>query len=399
MRLLQLKSCLSLIALIVVLPGAETAGADPQAEPGAKQFIEIPGRSAVAWSVDQAQAWYASIDWPIGANFVPSTAINQLEMWQKETWDPETIDRELGWAAAIGMNTMRVYLHDLPWQQDSAGYLDRMDQYLTIADRHGIRTLFVFFDSVWHPYPKPGKQPDPTFGLHNSGWVQSPGIEILNDSDRQDELKPYVQGVLRRFKDDKRVLAWDLFNEPDNTNLVSYGPKSETPDLDYQTKSKRAGELVEKSFRWARQVDPSQPLTVGVWTGAGWAKNPKRIALLSLQHSDVISFHSYSGPEQTRKIVQRLARYGRPLICTEYMARSAGSTFETILPIFAEHRVGAINWGLVSGKSNTIYPWKSWQKPFSAEPEPWFHDVFRQDGQPYSQAETDFIKNTVSQTK
>jgi hypothetical protein len=221
----------------------------------------------------------------------------------------------------------------------------------------------------------------------------------LNDSNRQDALKPYVQGVLRKFKADDRVLAWDLFNEPDNANFTSYGPKSKTPDLDYKTKSKRAAELLQKAFRWAREVDPSQPLTVGVWTGAGWVENPKGVALLSLQHSDVISFHSYSGPEPTRKIVQRLARYGGPLICTEYMARSAGSTFETILPIFAEHRVGAINWGLVAGKSNTIYPWKSWQKPFSDEPEPWFHDVFHQDGQAYRAEETELIKKIVSKTK
>jgi hypothetical protein len=385
-----------LILLSLVMFANHLAGAEPQ---DSQQFAEIPGRSQVAWSVDKANQWYASIDWPVGANFVPSTASNQLEMWQAETWDPQTIERELGWAADIGMNAMRVYLHDIPWQQDSTAFLNRIDEYLSVADKQGIRTLFVFFDSVWHPHPKPGPQPEPTPGLHNSSWVQSPGIEILNDSDRQDTLKPYVQGVLGRFKDDERVLAWDLFNEPDNANFVSYGPRSETPDLNYNTKSKRAAELIQKTFEWSREIDPAQPLTVGVWSGAGWAEKPSGVALLSLQHSDVISFHSYSRSEPTRKIVERLARYGRPLICTEYMARSAGSNFESILPIFAKHKVGAISWGLVQGRSNTIYPWKSWNEPFAAEPEPWFHDIFRQDGTPYRQQETEFIKNTVSSTK
>jgi hypothetical protein len=353
-------------------------------------------RTLPNWPARKANAWYAKIDWPVGANFVPSTAINQLEMWQSQTWDPETIGRELGWAAKIGMNTMRVYLHDIPWGQDAEGFLERIDDYLTIADKHGIRTIFVIFDSVWHPHPRPGKQLDPIPGVHNSGWVQSPGITILDDPQRQDELKPYVQSVLRRFKDDKRVLAWDLFNEPENTNQSSYGPTSAHPDLDQATKEKRAIELTKKTFQWARQVNPTQPLTVGVWTGAGWSDNPHGMALLSLRNSDVISFHSYGGPEQTRKIVERLAKFGRPLICTEYMARSAGSTFKEILPIFKEHRVAAINWGLVAGRSNTIYPWSSWKKPFNSEPDPWFHDIFRKDGTPYRKSEVDFIMGSIS---
>lgn len=160
-----------LILLSLVMFANHLAGAEPQ---DSQQSAEIPGRSHVAWSVDKANQWYASIDWPVGANFVPSTASNQLEMWQAETWDPQTIERELGWAADIGMNAMRVYLHDIPWQQDSTAFLNRIDEYLSVADKHGIRTLFVFFDSVWHPHPKPGPQPEPTPGLHNSSWVQSP---------------------------------------------------------------------------------------------------------------------------------------------------------------------------------------------------------------------------------
>src|SRR6201996_2741363 len=175
------------------------------------------------WTPEQAQTWYNSHPWLVGANFVPSTAINQLEMWQADTVDPITIDRELGYAQSIGMNTMRVFLHDLAWREDPEGFYSRVDKFLEIADQHGIKPLFVIFDGVWNPYPKPGTQPVPVPGRHNSGWVQSPGRIYLEDPAKQNELKPYVVGLLTRYKDDSRVLGWDLFNEPDNPNRQAYG--------------------------------------------------------------------------------------------------------------------------------------------------------------------------------
>lgn len=343
------------------------------------------------WPAERANAWYGGQPWPVGANFVPSTAINQLEMWQAETFDPETIDRELGWAAGIGMNTMRVFLHDIPWRQDAEGFCGRIDRYLEIAHRHGIRTMFVIFDGVWHPEPKAGRQSDPRPGVHNSGWVQSPGKAILGDPARQDALKPYVQGLLRRYGGDARVLMWDLFNEPDNPNANSYGAKGSQIELDPDTKAARAAELLEKAFRWAREVNPAQPLTAGVWVG-DYLSKPSPIARLMLDQSDVITFHSYDKPPRARQLTEGLKALKRPVVCTEYMARGNGSTFETILPIFKEHRVGAYCWGLVDGKSQTTCAWSTWQEPARGEPDPWFHDVFRRDGTPYRPEEADFLR-------
>ena len=363
----------------------------PAAEDGLKplpNYQPIPGR----WSVDKANAWYDSVEWPVGANFVPSTAINQLEMWQAETFDPETIDRELGWAASIGMNSMRTFLHDIPWREDREGFFARVDKYLEIADKHGIRTMFVIFDAVWNPLPKAGKQPEPTPGLHNSGWVQSPGKEILGDPKRHDELKPYVIDVISRYKDDKRVLIWDLFNEPDNSNV---GKWISTPaqDLDWREKNLRAVQLLEKTYRWAREVNPSQPLTSGVWGETDWFGDRERIEQVSLLNSDVISFHTYDNTEKSNRLVRELLnKVDRPLLCTEYMARGAGSTFEGTLPTFHQNRIGAYNWGLVNGKSQTIYPWDSWKQAYTEEPNPWFHDIFRKDGTPYRKAEVQLIK-------
>ncbi len=348
------------------------------------------------WSVERVNAWYDTIPYPVGANYVPASAINQLEMWQEATFDPERINFELNKASEIGMNTMRVFLHDLAWKEDSQGFFERVDTFLEIAENNGIRVMFVLFDGVWNPYPKAGLQPEPKPHTHNSGWVQSPGKEILEDSEKQDDLKPYVQAVISRYKNDKRVLIWDLFNEPDNSNAGNYGGGSEQPDLPQPDKRKRALELMEKAYRWAREVNPSQPLTTGVWGKPTWLDKPNDISAFSLEHADVISFHSYSGPDQTAEIVNKLKDYERPVFCTEYMARNGGSTFQKILPILHENRVAAYNWGLFNGKSQTIYPWDSWKKNYMGEPDPWFHDVFRENGEPYDPKETRLIASLAS---
>ncbi len=341
------------------------------------------------WSADRANAWYAGLPWPAGANFVPSTASNQFEMWQAETWDPETIDRELGWAAGIGFNVMRVYLHDMLWAADAEGFEKRIDEYLAIADKHGIKTMLVLFDSVWDPFPKLGPQKEPVPHVHNSRWLQSPHIDIQKDPSRYEELKPYVTGILTRFKDDPRVLAWDLFNEPGNP-VPQYQPKE---GWTREEKEQAHLILLGKIFDWAREVNPSQPLTVGVWVDVGRRTNPvPSLDKLMLERSDIITFHSYSPLPAVKTAVTWLKRSGRPIICTEYMSRGSGSTFETVMPYLKDQNVGAINWGLVDGRSQTIYPWDSWDKQYTAEPDPWFHDIFRKDGTPYDEKETTLIR-------
>jgi len=337
------------------------------------------------WTPEEANAWYAKQPWPVGANYVPATAISQLEMWQAETFDPKRIDLELGWAESLGFNTMRVFLHNIPWDTDSKAYLDRIEQFLKICEKHKIRPMFVFFDSCWNPVVKPGKQPEPRPHVHNSGWVQSPGAAILDDPAQHDSLKPYVQGVISHFKDDKRIIAWDLYNEPNNDNG---GRFKETEAKD---KFAKALMLLKKAFVWAREAEPSQPVCTGIWIG-DFAKPPE-FEKFQLENSDIINFHVYANLETTRKKVEALKVYNRPLICTEYMARPEGSTFEAILPFFAQEKVAAYNWGFVDGKSQTIYPWDSWKKEYKGEPDPWFHDIFRKDGTPYKEDEVKLIRS------
>ncbi len=351
---------------------------------------------AERWTKEKAWTWYDQQPWLVGSNFNPSTSINQLEFWQAESFDEETIRRELEWSADLGMNLHRVYLHNLLWDQDSTGFLDRIDTYLSIAQKNGIKTMLVLLDDVWHPVPKLGKQPDPVPHLHNSGWVQAPGAEILGDSSRHDELKGYIKGVMSHFAEDERVLVWDVYNEPDNVA----GQKGRA-ELEVKNKQAFSLALLKKVMRWSREVNPSQPITVGIWRGEikHWG-NPDSLPPVDrfmIQNSDVISFHAYDGEiENVKEKIHQLEKYGRPLLCTEYLARGAGNTFESVLPVFKEKKIAAINWGFVSGKTNTIYPWASWSREFDAEPEIWHHDILRTDGSPYSEAEVQFLKELIS---
>jgi hypothetical protein len=338
------------------------------------------------WSSEQANQWYARQPWLVGANFIPSDAINELEMFQAATFNPVLIDKELGMAESIGMNTMRVFLQDQLWQQDSAGFVKRLDTFLTIASKHHIRPLLVLFDSCWEQDPHLGPQHPPIPGVHNSGWVQSPGKARLLDKRVEPQLEAYVVGIVGAFAKDDRVLGWDVWNEPDNrgNDLVA----------DEAAKVARVNELLPKAFAWARSAHPTQPLTSGVWRG-NWSDPAKESATVKIQlaESDVISFHSYDWPEAFEARIQSLLPLGRPLICTEYMARGNGSTFDNSLPIARKYHVAAINWGFVAGKTQTYLPWDSWDKPYvRTQPAVWFHEVFRQDDTPYRQHEVDLIR-------
>jgi hypothetical protein len=384
---------IALVALATTVMQAVTqAGAQAQAPPTPPTPTAKPSSAPMVagrWSEQKAADWYRQQPWLVGSNYIPANAINELEMWQADTFDPATIDKELGWAASLGMNTMRVFLHDLPWQQDADGFKKRIDQFLQIADKHKIKPMFVLFDSCWDPFPQLGKQRAPKPGVHNSGWLQSPGAKALQDAKEYPRLEAYVKGVVGAFANDRRILAWDVWNEPDNMNQNSYRTQEPANKIALVTT------LLPQVFTWARAAKPQQPLTSGVWRG-DWSTEAKMSEMDKIQiaQSDVISFHNYDAGEEFDKRVTWLTRYNRPLLCTEYMARGNKSTFQGTLPIAKKHRVAAYNWGLVAGKTQTFLPWDSWQKPYTdREPAIWFHEVFKQDGSPYLADEVALIKS------
>jgi len=357
---MRIKFLLSLSLLLVI------DYAVAQKSKNSLSNIPSPGK---VWSAEKANAWYKEHKWLTGANYIPASAINQLEMWQAETFDPATIDKELGWAQSIGFNTMRVFLHHIAWEVDQVGFKKRMSDYLSIADKHGIKTMFVFFDDCWNKEPKAGLQPIPKPGIHNSGWVQDPGQKESYDSTGFPKLEKYVTDILTHFAKDRRILLWDLYNEPGNS-----GKK----DSSYH--------LLTKVFQWSRAVNPDQPLSVGLWD---WSF--EKLNAFQFNNSDIITYHNYDETPQHRRVIEVLKAGGRPLICTEYMARTRNSRFSTILPLLKDKNVGAINWGFVEGKTNTIYAWDT-PMPDGGQPVEWFHDIFKRDGTPYREDEVNLIK-------
>jgi hypothetical protein len=329
------------------------------------------GFTQARWSEAKANEWYAKQGWLRGSNYQPATAINQLEMFQAATFDIATIDKELGWAENLGFNVMRVYLHHLLWTADKEGFKKRLDSYLAVSSKHKIKTLFVFFDDCWNDTAWVGKQPAPKPGVHNSGWVRDPGTMLYNHPDTMAVLEAYIKDVLSTFKNDQRILMWDLYNEPgNNRQFIKSMP------------------LLQNVFKWAKEVNPSQPITAGVWNNAD---NYRELNKFQLENSDVITYHNYSYIDNHKNAIDTLRRFKRPLICSEYMARRNGSVFQLIMPLLKKENVGAINWGFVSGKTNTIFAWDT-PIPSGNEPPLWFHDIYRQDGTPFSKYEVDFIK-------
>jgi hypothetical protein len=374
-------------ATIMVAPLHAQNAPAIQAASAAEAIRGNPAR----WPARQAHQWYSRQDWILGANYTNASAINQLDMFQAATWNPAEIDKEFGWAKKFGMNSMRVYLHDLLYKQDPQGFKQRFEQLLSIADKHGIRIMPVLFDSVWNPDPKLGPQHPPIPGVHNSGWVQSPGRHDLVNPANDAHFRRYVEDVVGTFAKDRRILLWDIWNEPDNHGGGSFN------DDQLAQERVRIEQLLPQVFAWARAQKPTQPLSSGVWIGPDWSPGAPELTPIQrtqLSESDVITFHNYEWPEQFEARVKQLRPYGRPLICTEWMARSAGSTADAVLPIAHRENIGMINWGFVQGEIQTHLPWDSWERPYTLQqPVAWFHDLLHPDGRPYREREAEIFRS------
>ena len=329
--------------------------------------------TAIRWSEERIQQWYDRQPWLVGCNYIPSTAINQIEMWSQSTFDVAQIDKELGWAEDLGFNTLRVFLSSVVWKHDASGLKSRMNTFLNVCCKHSIRPMFVFFDDCWNAESFYGDQPAPKLGVHNSGWVQDPSCSLREDTLMlYPFLKEYVQDIIRTYGRDDRILLWDLYNEPGNS-------KHEESSLP----------LLRHVFFWARECHPVQALTSGVWDFNSPLKNV--LNAFALNHSDIISYHNYHDEARHSDCIRYLKMLNRPLICTEYMARRNDSRFQNILPLLKKEHVGAVNWGFVAGKTNTIYAWDE-VLPTGEEPKLWFHDILRSSGVPFDRSEIDCIK-------
>ncbi|MEW5559432.1 cellulase family glycosylhydrolase [Enterobacter asburiae] len=347
------------------------------------------------WTQQQANAWYQQQGWLCGFNYLPSTAVNWTDIWQKETFDAPTIARELGWAAEAGYNSLRINLPFIVWEHDRDGLIERIHHFLQIADDHGFRTMLTLMDDCGfsgdEPYLGPQKAPVP--GKHNSQAAASPGRAKVCDRDEWPQIERYVRDIVRKFRSDKRVLLWDLYNEPGNRGIFATG----TVEVQYDEKLEAfAHELMRKAFEWVRDEDPVQPLTVCAWRlpaeeeGETFYQHP--LDQTALELSDVVSFHAYTNTARMVAIIHQLEQLGRPMFCTEWLARHIGSTIEEQLPLMHAANVAPYQWGLVRGKTQTWLPWPVVMTNSPDYCRLWFHDVFEENGIPFSQAEMRLVR-------
>lgn len=329
-------------------------------------------QTATPWSKEKAWAWYDRMPWLNGVNYIPANAINYTAMWDKTSFSPDVIDRELQLMEDLGMNCVRVVMQHAVYADDPKYFKKAFGRFLNVAGKHGIMVMPIFFDDCSFGVtndPVVGRQPEPLEGWYAWAWSPSPGYTMLVDERQHGKLETYVKDVMKTFADDGRILAWDLYNEPTNT----YMPERSWP-------------LLRKVFRWAREVNPSQPVTTCIW------KEDADLEAFLTENSDIITFHIYADKEVTRQWMERMAAKGRPVICTEWMNRPRKSMVADIMPMLKENRVGSMLWGLVNGKTQTHLPWghRPEQGTYSG---PWQHDLFRGDLTPYDATETELIKS------
>lgn len=331
--------------------------------------------SAQVWDKTKANEWAKNQPWYCGVNYIPANAINYTAMWDKTSFSPDVIDKELDLMEDLGMNCVRVVLQYAAYEDNPKHFLRAFDRFLDICDKHGIKVMPIFFDDCAfgaNTDPKAGKQPEPLEGWYAWAWSPSPGYSMVADERTHGKLEKYVKDVMSRHKDDDRIFVWDLYNEPTNTSMPE-----------------RSWPLLRKVFAWAREVNPSQPITSGMWNG-----NKELNDFLSA-NSDIITFHIYAPKEATVEAIRNYSQYGKPMICTEWMNRVAKSTIKDILPEFKSHNCGCMLWGLVNGKTQTHLCWghRPEMLPYTG---PWQHDIFKGDFSPYDPEEIELIRETIA---
>ncbi|QEM13391.1 cellulase family glycosylhydrolase [Mucilaginibacter rubeus] len=337
-------------------------------------FAQSPDRR---WPEARIWAWYNQQPWYCGFNYIPAYAINYTAMWDKTTFNEAAIDKELALAEKSGMNSLRAVLQYAVYADDPKYFINTLDKFMAICDKHHIKFIPALFDDCSFGItndPKTGKQPEPLMGWYAWAWSPSPGHSMVVDSATHPKLKKYVTEVIARFKNDKRILMWDLYNEPTNGGLGT-----------------ATFPLLKKTIVWARAVNPSQPLTIGIFD-----QNP-RLNKIITDNVDLITFHDYGDKEHVTKTIEELKQYNRPMINTEWMNRPWKSTVSEIVPVFYQYKVGCNLWGLVNGKTQTNLPWG--HRPGDPEQKLWQHDLYSGDFKPYKSAEIDSLKLFIDRSK
>lgn len=351
------------------------------------------------WTAEKANNWAKNRRWTVGFNYVASNCVNRMEQWQAYEHEQKipVFEREFALAEEVGFNAIRSVLPLEPWLYEHDGFMRRLDNFLTLANRHGLGVMIVFGNdccvpkSQWQP-AKFGPQPV-DWGYHG-GVIRSPhagnpemGYSLLDDPELRQAWTKMVDEIVGEYAHDERVDIWDIFNEPGNSRrgMTSAGAMADFFDA-------------------ARKHDPVQPLTAGVWTVNRTNTLPE-IEQLAMELSDVISYHDYGSFDHSVGVIERLRKLGRPLFNTEWLNRTLHNNVATHLPLYYLENVGVYNWGFVAGKSQTYEPWDSLWNNYAKNPAAdydftvWQHDLFRPSLRPYDPHEIETFRKYIAMSR
>jgi hypothetical protein len=340
-------------------------------------YATLAQENEARWTETQALNWQKNQPWYCGFNYIPGYAVNYTAMWDKSTFDPKAIDKELALAESIGMNSLRAVLQYAVYEDDPEYFLNTLDTFMDICKKYNIKFMPTLFDDCVFGIefnPKVGLQQEPLKGWYAWAWSPSPGHHMVVYENEHPKLEKYVKDVIGRFKNDDRIFVWDLYNEPTNGGLG-------TASLP----------LVKKVFAWAREVNPKQPITMAVWNGN------EKLNDIIFSNSDIVTFHHYGDKEGLAKEIAKLKIHNRPIINTEWLNRNIGSIVQTHISVFYEENVGCMLWGLVNGKTQTNLNWG--HRPGDPEPKVWQHDLYHEDFTPYNREEVDIISEYIKKSK
>ncbi len=346
------------------------------------------------WSEEKAWNWYNNTPWLRGCNFMGSDCANRIDQWQEMGFEERlaVADRELKLAAETGFNTVRLVLEFIVWEQEHDGFMERLDRYLSTAYQYGIRSMLVFGNDCMPPkdeFYRPLKLGPQVYdwGYHGGrkhsqhDRLAQMGYHLLDEPELAVRHYAWVREIMEVYKDDPRVVIWDLYNEAGN----SLRENTSFPH-------------VKEFFRIAREINPSQPITSCLHKKLFRNSQMPEMEQFILENSDIISYHNYSSYEDNIKIIKHLKSYGRPVIVTEWLGRCLHNTVQELFPLFYLEKIGCYNWGFVAGRYQTYEPWNgTWTdydngKADHVDFTKWFHDLYRPNYRPYDPKEVKLIK-------
>lgn len=348
------------------------------------------------WSEEKIWDWYNKRPWIRGCNFMSSDCANRIDQWQEYGFEQrfETAKKELKLAAETGFNSIRIIPEFFVWEQEHDGFMKRFDRYIDEAYKNGISSMIVLGNDCMPPKEEALKrmhlgEQKIDLGYHGGrkvsqhGKFNEPGYSLFDEPEYEEKFLEYTKEIVTKYKNDERVIIWDVFNEPGNSNRLSLSLP-----------------LLKKMLKLIREINPIQPLTVGIWTQSTNLENLLEIEKFGLESSDIISYHNYNSYANNIEELKNLKQYGRPIINTEWLNRCGQNTVEEMFPLFFLEKVGCYNWGLVAGKYQTFEPWNAVWDNYKENPEnfkdfdftKWFHDLYRPSLNPYNPKEIELIK-------